>query len=78
MKRCYDFSKAVKSPYATRLKRSVTIRLDLDTIAYFQTLSRESDRSASTLICLYLRDCAISGRRLKRDWKPGRRAAGTP
>ncbi len=78
MKRRYDFSKAVKSPYAARLNRSVTIRLDLDTIAYFQTLSRESDRSASTLIRLYLRDCAISGRRLKRDWKAGRRAAGTP
>lgn len=77
MKKHYDFSLAVKNPYARRLKRSVTIRLDQDTIAYFKTLSRESELPYQTLINLYLRDCATSGRRLKLDWKskPKRGAA---
>lgn len=29
MRKHYDFSKARKNPYAKRLKRSVTIRLDV-------------------------------------------------
>ncbi|MBK7874757.1 MAG: antitoxin [Planctomycetes bacterium] len=65
MKKRYDFTQAVENPYAKRLKRSVTIRLDQDTIAFFQSLSRECDRSYPTLISLYLRDCAKSGRRLQ-------------
>ena len=35
MKKNYDFSKAVKNPYAKRLKRQLTIRLDHETIEYF-------------------------------------------
>ncbi len=33
MKKEYDFSRARPNPYAKRLKRSVTIRLDEGTIA---------------------------------------------
>jgi len=36
MRKEYDFSKARKNPYARRLKRQVTIRLDEQTIRYFQ------------------------------------------
>ena len=32
MKTHYDFSAGVKNPYAKRLKRSVTIRLDESTV----------------------------------------------
>ena len=42
MRRHYDFSKAKPNPYARRLKRQVTIRLDQDTIGYFQNLSEET------------------------------------
>jgi uncharacterized protein (DUF4415 family) len=42
MRREYDFSTARRSPYAAKLKRSVTIRLDEDTIAYFKALSASS------------------------------------
>ena len=38
MKKSYDFSKARKNPYASRLKRQVTIRLDDQTIEYFKTI----------------------------------------
>jgi len=36
MKKNYDFSNAVRNPYAKRLKRQLTIRLDEETIGYFQ------------------------------------------
>ena len=39
MRKEYDFSRATRNPYAKRLKRQVTIRLDRATIAYFKALS---------------------------------------
>jgi hypothetical protein len=64
MKKNYDFSKALKNPYAKRLKKQLTIRLDSDTIDYFQALSRELALPYQTLMNMYLRDCAVSRRRL--------------
>lgn len=66
----YDFSKAKKNPYAKLLKRSVTIRLDEETINYFKALAEETELPYQTLINLYLRDCAATGRRLSMQWKP--------
>ena len=70
MKREYDFSKAKRNPYASRLKRQVTIRLDENTIAYFKRLAGDVGVPYQTLINLYLRDCAASGRKLAMHWKP--------
>lgn len=70
MRKNYDFSKAKRNPYARRLKRQVTIRLDQDTIAYFQDLSEETGIPYQTLINLYLRDCATTGKRLTLAWRP--------
>jgi predicted DNA binding CopG/RHH family protein len=75
MKRHYDFSKAIKNPYARRLKRSVTIRLDNSTVEYFRTLAEETELPYQSLINLYLRDCAASGRRLALTWRPARAVA---
>lgn len=75
MKAQYDFSKATPNPYAKRLKRSVTIRLDEGTIDYFQRLASELDVPYQTLINLYLRDCAVSGRRPAMTWRPSRKGA---
>lgn len=72
MKREYDFSKAKKNPYAKRLKRQITIRLDEPTIEYFQALADELGIPYQTLINLYLRDCATNRRKLSMKWKPGR------
>ena len=69
MKKEYDFSKARRNPYARRLKRQVTIRLDEQTIKYFKGISQESGIPYQTLINLYLRDCAASRKRLSIDWK---------
>ena len=70
MRKEYDFSHARPNPYAKRLKRSVTIRLDERTIAYFQELSAELEVPYQTLINLYLRDCAETGRRPAMRWRP--------
>jgi len=76
MKREYDFSKAKKNPYAARLKKPVTIRLDEATVQYFKKLGEELDMPYQTLINLYLRDCAAKGRTLSMRWRPkGNRVA---
>ena len=70
MRKHYDFKRAKRNPYARRLKKQVTIRLDQETIQYFKDLSDELGIPYQTLINLYLRDCAAKSRRLSMDWKP--------
>ena len=64
MRKEYDFSKAQKNPYASKLKRQVTLRMDEGTISYFKTLAEETGVPYQTLINLYLRDCAASHKKL--------------
>ena len=68
MRKNYDFSQARPSPYVKRLKKQVTIRLDQDTLAYFRGLAEEMEIPYQTLINLYLRDCAVTSKRLKLKW----------
>ena len=70
MKREYDFTKGRRNPYAARLKRQITIRLDEQTIQYFRDLAEELEIPYQTLINLYLRDCASTQRRLAMRWRP--------
>lgn len=69
MKAEYDFSDAIKNPYARTRKNTVTIRLDAATIDYFKKLAGEVSLPYQTLINAYLTDCAK--RKLKPDisWK---------
>jgi uncharacterized protein (DUF4415 family) len=79
MKKQYDFSGAVRNPYARRLKRQLTIRVDEETIDYFQTLSLEMSLPYQTLMNMYLRDCAEA--RMRPHWAaPSRskRTSATP
>ena len=69
MRTKYDFSKAKKNPYASRLKKQITIRLDDATIAYFKDLAEETGVRYQTLINLYLRDCAANQKKLSLRWK---------
>ncbi len=71
MKKGYDFSKAERNLYAKRLKRQVTIRLEETTLEYFKRLALDSGVPYQTLINLYLRDCATSGRKLNLRWVAG-------
>ncbi len=69
MRKQYDFSKARRNPYARRLKKSVTIRLDEATVVYFKDLADDTGIPYQTLINLYLRDCAAHGRKLSMRWR---------
>ena len=37
----YDFSRAQKNPYAPRLKRQITLRMDEGAIGYFKSLAQD-------------------------------------
>ena len=76
MKQRYDFSKGRPNPYAKRLKRQITLRIDEPTITYFKSLAEETAIPYQTLINLYLRDCATSGKHLKLAWPSTRPSAG--
>ena len=69
MRKSYDFSKARRNPYAKRLKRQLTIRLDEDTLAYFRELAEETGIPYQTLINLYLRECAAQRKKPSLRWK---------
>jgi uncharacterized protein (DUF4415 family) len=71
MKEEYDFSKmkSRKNPYASKLKRQVTIRIGDDVIDYFKRLSEELGIPYQTLINLYLRDCMDHRRRPDLSWQ---------
>ena len=70
MKKEYDLSrmKSRPNPYAKRLKRQITLRLDPEIIEYFKELSVEKGIPYQSLINLYLQDCAASHRQLKMSW----------
>ena len=75
MRKEYDFTNARPNPYAKRLKRSVTIRLEAPTIEYFKRLATETGIPYQTLINLYLRDCATARRKPALRWASVKGAA---
>ena len=60
----YDFSDSKPNPYAKRMERQITVRLDEDTIAYFEAMATRKGLPYQSLITLYLRECAESDREL--------------
>ncbi|MCY4643988.1 MAG: BrnA antitoxin family protein [Bacteriovoracales bacterium] len=71
MKKEYDFEKMKfkRNPYAKKLKKQITIRLDQNVIRYFQEMSEETDIPYQTLINFYLRDCVYLKKRPITKWK---------
>ena len=70
MRKEYDLSKLKlkKNPYAKRLKKQITIRLDAEIIDYFKGIGEENDMSYQSLINLYLRDCVKSTKKPLTRW----------
>jgi predicted DNA binding CopG/RHH family protein len=64
----YDFSVSRANPYAKRLKRQITIRIDADAIEYFKQEASEVGIPYQSLINLYLTDCALNNKKLKLTW----------
>ena len=71
MKSEYDFSKmkSRKNPYASKLKKPVTIRLGEDVITYFKSMASDTGVPYQSLINLYLRDCAAHHKKIDISWQ---------
>jgi uncharacterized protein (DUF4415 family) len=63
MKAEYDFSKGVRNPYIRKLKKQISIRIDVEIIEYYKKLSEETGIPYQNLMNNYLADCA--SRKLK-------------
>ena len=70
MKTEYDLSKlkSRKNPYASKLKKPVTMRLSEDVVLYFKNMATEAGVPYQTLINLYLRDCVAQHRKVQIGW----------
>lgn len=69
MRKQYDFSQSRKNPYAAQLKKSITIRVDEGSIAYFKQMADDVGVPYQSLINMYLKECAASGKKLNLSWK---------
>jgi uncharacterized protein (DUF4415 family) len=65
----YDFTKSKGNPYAQKLKKQITIRLETEVIDYFKGLAGNTGIPYQNLINLYLRDCASEHRKISLAWK---------
>ena len=70
MKTEYDLSKlkSRKNPYASKLKKPVTMRLSEDVVEYFKSMAEDAGVPYQSLINLYLRDCLAHNRKVKINW----------
>ncbi|MBC8551218.1 MAG: BrnA antitoxin family protein [Candidatus Brocadiales bacterium] len=70
MRKEYDLSKFrfKKNPYAKKLKKQITIRLDSEIIDYFKGIGEDNDVSYQSLINLYLRDCVKNSKKPLTRW----------
>lgn len=70
MKAEYDLSKmkSRRNPYASKLKKSVTMRLSEDVVQYFKGMAAEAGVPYQSLINLYLRDCLAQHRKVEIKW----------
>jgi predicted DNA binding CopG/RHH family protein len=71
MKKEYDLArmKSRKNPYAARLKRQVTIRINIHAIDYFKNMAKETGLPYQQLIDSYLSDCVQNQRKLSVAWR---------
>jgi uncharacterized protein (DUF4415 family) len=68
----YDLAKMKSrpNPYASKLKKPVTMRLSEDVVAYFKSMADQAGVPYQSLINLYLRDCVIQHRQIQIAWPP--------
>ena len=71
MKPEYDLSKmkSRRNPYASKLKKPVTMRLSEDVVGYFKDMASEAGLLYQSLINLYLRDCVMQHRKVQIVWR---------
>jgi predicted DNA binding CopG/RHH family protein len=69
MRKEYDFTHATPNPYIKKLRKQISIRIDIDTIGYFKKKAEETGIAYQNLINLYLADCAAHSRKINIQWK---------
>ncbi|MCL1928080.1 MAG: BrnA antitoxin family protein [Treponema sp.] len=69
MRKEYDFSKAKLNPYIKKLRKQISIRIDIDTIEYFKRQAHDTGISYQNLINLYLSNCASHKKTVNIEWK---------
>jgi len=69
MRKEYDFSKATLNPYIKKLRKQISIRIDLDTINFFKKQAEKTGIAYQNLINLYLSDCAQQSKQINIMWK---------
>ena len=65
----YDFSDAIKNPYTSKLRKQITIRIDVDTVDYFKRMASTTGIAYQNLINLYLGDCATNDKQINISWR---------
>lgn len=70
MKPEYNLSdmKSRPNPCAAKLKKSITIRMNEEVIAYFKGMAEEAGVPYQSLINLYLQDCVSHKRKIDISW----------
>ena len=69
MRKEYDFKNAKLNPYVKKLRKQISIRIDLDTINFFKKQAEETGIAYQNLMNLYLSDCAINSKQINKMWK---------
>lgn len=60
----YDFNDSRPNPYAERLRKPVTMNIDVDTIDYFKSEARRTGIPYQSIINMYLGQCAAEKKHL--------------
>jgi len=68
MRKEYDFSNSIQNPYAKKVKKQISIKIETDTISYFKELAKKVGIPYQNLINSYLTDCAVNHVEPKLEW----------
>jgi len=68
MRKEYDFSNSIPNPYAKKVKKQISIKIEIDTISYFKELAEKVGIPYQNLINSYLTDCAVNQIEPKLEW----------
>jgi len=68
MRKEYDFSNSIKNPYAKKVKKQISIKIEEDTITYFKELAEKVGIPYQNLMNAYLTDCAVKHIEPKLKW----------
>lgn len=69
MKKEYNFTNSKPNPYAERLRKQISIRLNIDTLDYFKHTAKQTGIPYQKLINMYLSDCALKRKKPTLSWK---------